>query len=94
MNITLSAPAETVQTVRQWAAGANTSLNQFIRDALEDKAKAIQAERDRKADEFVRLMESLPPIHMPPGWKFDREEANFRDMKCLHYGEPETGPQP
>ena len=77
MNITLSAPAETVQTVRQWAAGANTSLNQVIRDALEEKAKAIQAERDRKADEFVEFFRTHT-VHMPPGWKFNREEANER----------------
>ncbi len=91
MNITLSAPEETVRTVRAWAAGAHTSLNRFIREKLEEKARAIQAERDRKADEFDEFFRTLPPIKMPPGWKFDREEANFRDMKCLHYPDAEGG---
>ncbi len=66
MNITLSAPPQTVQIVRQWAEEEHTSLNQYIRDVLEEKARAIKAERRRRAE------------RMPEGWQFDREEANVR----------------
>ena len=77
MNITLSAPDATVLAVRSWAAANHTSLNQFIRDRLEEKAVELQAERNRKADEFVRLIQTVH-IRVPKGWKFDREEANAR----------------
>ena len=77
MNITLSAPDATVLAVRSWAAANHTSLNQFIRDRLEEKVAELQAERNRKADEFVRLIQTVH-IRVPKGWKFDREEANAR----------------
>ena len=77
MNITLSAPDETVHAVRAWAGANHTSLNQYIRDCLDAKAAELQAERNRKADEFSRLIETVH-IRVPEGWKFDREEANAR----------------
>jgi len=77
MNITLSAPPQTVQIVRQWAEEAHTSLNQYIRDVLVEKARAIQEERKRKADDFVRFFQTHS-VRMPRGWQFDREEANAR----------------
>ena len=77
MNITLSAPDATVLAVRSWAAANHTSLNQFIRDRLEEKVAELQAERNRKADEFARLIQTVR-IRVPKGWKFDREEANAR----------------
>ena len=42
MNITLSAPPETIRIVREWAKRENTSLNQFIRDRLEEKARELE----------------------------------------------------
>lgn len=83
MNITLSAPPENVQIVRQWAAQEHTSLNQYIRDVLDQKAKEILEARRKAADEFVARLKTLPKIKMPPGWKFSREEANYRPMKCM-----------
>ncbi len=77
MNITLSAPPQTVQIVRQWAEEEHTSLNQYIRDVLEEKARAIREERKRKADDFIRFFQTHS-VHMPEGWQFDREEANVR----------------
>ncbi len=77
MNITLSAPPETIRIVRQWADEQHTSLNQYIRDCLEEKATDIQRERQRKAEEFKQFLSSLH-VKMPEGWKFDREEANAR----------------
>ena len=52
MNITLSAPSQTIQIVRQWAEGEHTSLNQYIRDVLEEKAHAVMEERKRKAEDM------------------------------------------
>ena len=77
MNITLSAPPQTVQIVRQWAEEEHTSLNQYIRDVLEEKARAIREERKRKADEFIRFFQTHS-VRMPKSWRFDREEANAR----------------
>ena len=77
MNITLSAPPQTVQIVRQWAEEEHTSLNQYIRDVLEEKARAIKEERKRKADDFIRFCQTHS-VRMPKGWRFDREEANAR----------------
>ena len=77
MNITLSAPEETIKEVRAWADANHTSLNRFIRDRLEEKAAEFQAERNRKADEFSRRIETIR-IRVPKGWKFDRKEANAR----------------
>ena len=77
INITLSAPPQTVQIVRQWAEEEHTSLNQYIRDVLEEKARAIKEERKRKADDFIRFFQTHS-VRMPKGWRFDREEANAR----------------
>ena len=77
MNITLSAPPQTVQIVRQWAEEEHTSLNQYIRDVLEEKARAIKEARKRKADDFIRFFQTHS-VRMPKGWRFNREEANAR----------------
>ncbi|MBR1870873.1 MAG: hypothetical protein IJ802_03505 [Kiritimatiellae bacterium] len=77
MNITLSAPPETVQIVRQWAEQQHTSLNRYIRDLLDAKAQDILAERREAARKFASFMDTVR-ITVPPGWKFDREEANAR----------------
>ena len=77
MNITLSASPETIRIVREWAKRENTSLNQFIRDRLEEKARELQEERKRESEDFRAFLNSLHG-HVPPGWKFDREEANAR----------------
>lgn len=77
MNITLSAPPETIRIVRQWADEQHTSLNQYIRDCLEEKATDVQRERQRKAEEFLEFFRTHS-VKMPKDWKFDREEANAR----------------
>lgn len=77
MNITLSAPDETVRAVRQWAGANHTSLNQFIRDRLEEKARQLEEERSRRAAGFSAFLDTVH-VKMPRGWKFSREEANER----------------
>lgn len=77
MNITLSAPDQTVLDIRRWAEESKTTLNQYIRDCLEAKAAELRAARARKAEELVAFLRAHP-VSMPKGWKFDREEANAR----------------
>lgn len=77
MNITLSAPENTVRAVRLWAEEHHTSLNQFIRDSLEEKARQLEEERARKAAGFADFLGTIR-VKMPDGWTFDREEANAR----------------
>ena len=77
MNITLSAPSETIRTVREWAESEHSSLNQYIRDCLEAKANALLQERARAAEGFASFLQSVH-VTMPKGWRFNREEANER----------------
>ena len=82
MSITLSVPPAIVQEVREWAEAHGTSLNQYIRDLLEAKANEERAARKRRVDEFFEFIEKNT-VHVPEGWKFSREEATERKMKCL-----------
>lgn len=83
MNITLAAPPNVIQNVRMWAEDQGTSLNAYIRDLLIRKDKEIRAERKAFADKFLEFAKNNT-VHAPAGWKFSRDEATFRDMKCLH----------
>lgn len=71
MSITLAVPPAIVEEVRSWAKENGTSLNQYIRDCLEQKAKEIQAQRKSNADRFMELTEKCM-IRVPKGWKFNR----------------------
>ena len=82
MNITLSAPPTVIQEVREWAEENGTSLNDYIRDCLDMKAAEIKAKRLTQAQEFYEYA-MAHPIKVPKGWKFSREEASERKMKCL-----------
>ena len=81
MSITLSIPPAVVQEVREWAEENGTSLNQFVRDCLEAKCAEIRDAQKRKAREFKAFMESLPVVHAPKDWKFDRERDGHREIK-------------
>ena len=82
MNITLSAPNEVVSAVRAWAEQNGTSLNEYIRDCLEYKAGEIKSARLKRAQEFYEFA-MAHPIKLPKGFKFDREEAAERKMRCM-----------
>lgn len=71
MSITLSIPPAVVQEVREWAESAGTSLNQYVRECLENKAEEIRSARKSNADRFLELTEKSM-IKVPKGWKFDR----------------------
>ncbi len=78
MSITLSIPPAIVQEVRAWAEENGTSLNQYIRNCLEAKAREIGELRSRKAREFKSFLLNLPPGGLPEGYKFNRERDAIR----------------
>ena len=74
MNITLSVDEEVVRKAREKAERLGTSVNQLVRDYLENLAG--RAEPESVAEEFKRL--SLLSKGDSKGWKFNREELHDR----------------
>lgn len=74
MNITLSVDDDVLQRARQRAQSLGTSVNQLIRDYLEDLSG--KPDRDQDAAEFERL--SRLANGNSQGWKFNRDEAHER----------------
>jgi hypothetical protein len=74
-NLTLSADATLIEKARREAARRGKSLNQLIRDYLEELA----GERSPAATEFDRLRElsALATGHRG-AWRFDREDLHER----------------
>jgi hypothetical protein len=75
MNITLSVDEQTVEKARRVAQAMHKSLNQLVREYLEQLAGQDQAERD--AEEFRRLSGQGEP---DPDWKFNRDEIYDRKI--------------
>ena len=74
MNITLSVNDEVVLKARKRAEFLGTSLNQLVRDYLEQLAGTTDS--NRGADESERLSQLTQGNSK--GWKFNREEAHER----------------
>ena len=74
MNITLSVDDEVVRLARLRADQMGTSVNQLVRDYLEQLAGKEDAAKI--AAEFVRL--SALTQGDSKGWKFNREEVHER----------------
>ena len=74
MSITLSVEDEVVESARQRAKALGTSVNQLVREYLEQLA----GKRDPAADaaEFEKL--SRLANGNSHGWKFDRDELHER----------------
>jgi hypothetical protein len=75
VNITLSADKEIIEKVRKYAAQRGTSLNQIIRDYLEQLTNL--SDIDKYADEFAKLAVEKGGAS-PSDFVFDREEAHTR----------------
>jgi hypothetical protein len=73
MNITLFVDEQTVARARRVAQAMHKSLNQVIREYLQQLAQQDQAERD--AEEFRRLSGQGKP---DPNWQFNRDEIYDR----------------
>ena len=74
MNVTLSVEDEVVRRARHTARSMGTSLNQIIRDYLEELAGRSSAEDDVRE---VRELSTRSDGHSR-GWKFDRQEIHER----------------
>ena len=74
MNITLSIDERVAEQARKAASAMGKSLNQAVRDYLEQLAGAQQLEAELLA--FERSALGTPG--RLNGWKFDRDEANRR----------------
>jgi cell fate (sporulation/competence/biofilm development) regulator YlbF (YheA/YmcA/DUF963 family) len=77
MNLTLSVDDQTVAQARRVAQAMNKSLNQVIREYLEQLARRDQAERDFA--EFRALSEQHEGKSQE-GWKWNREEIYDRKI--------------
>ena len=74
MNITLSADAQTVEKARMAAQRMGKSLNQAVRDYLEQLAGSADRSQDW-ADFSHRCLDAKGQLQ---GWRFNREEAHER----------------
>ncbi len=74
MNITLSVDDKVVTKARRRAEALGTSVNQLVRDYLEQLAGKTDPQSG--AQEFARL--SRLAKGDSKGWKFNREEAHER----------------
>jgi len=74
VNITLSIDERVAEQARAAAATMGKSLNQAVRDYLEQLAGAQQLAAELQAFEASAL---ASPGQLQ-GWKFDRDEANAR----------------
>jgi hypothetical protein len=74
MNITLSADAQTVEKARLAAQRMGKSLNQAVRDYLEQLAGSADRSQDW-ADFSQRCLDTNGQLQ---GWRFNREEAHER----------------
>jgi replicative DNA helicase len=75
MNITLSVDERVAENAREAARKMGKSLNQAVRDYLEQLAG--QDRRQQECDEFIKRCLSGGGGRLS-GWKFNREEANAR----------------
>ena len=74
MNITLSVDERIADQARQAASAMGKSLNQAVRDYLEQLAGSQQLSAELCAFE----QSALSSPGRLAGWKFDRDEANRR----------------
>jgi hypothetical protein len=74
VNLTLSVDDETVQKARRRAEAMGKSVNQMVREYLEQLAG--KPDLNAIADEYLEL--SRNPKGNSSGWKFNREELHER----------------
>jgi hypothetical protein len=74
MNVTLSVDDEVIQEARRRAEAMGTSVNQLVREYLEQFAG--KTDPGANATEFERLSRSTQGNSR--GWKFNREELHER----------------
>lgn len=86
MNLTLSVDGAVLEKARERARAMGTSVNQLVRDYLEQLAGNDRVERDM--EEWRRL--SAEATGDRGGWKFNREEIydRYDRAEARRRGEP------
>lgn len=74
MNLTLSIDDLVIENARRHAKALGKSVNQLVREYLEQLAG--NSDRERLLQEFREI--SKHPIGHSKGWKFNREEIHER----------------
>jgi antitoxin MazE len=75
--------------VSRWGNSLAIRIPAAVVDALELKEgdevevaiagdRRVEVAREDRRAEAIRRMRALARINLPPGWKFDRDEANER----------------
>ena len=77
MNITLAVDEQTVAKARRVARAMNKSLNQLVREYLEQVASRDQVERDIAA---FRALSEQHAGKSPSDWKWNRDEIYDRKI--------------
>ena len=77
MNLTLSADEQLIKRMREVAARRGSSMNQMIRDYMEEVTES--GDQHSKADAFAQLAREHAG-ESPPGFRFDREDAHHRGI--------------
>ena len=84
MNITLSVDDAVIEEARRRAEKLGTSVNQLVREYLENFVNQSDAARD--AEEFERL--SRTSGGNSHGWKFNRDEIYDERLGILRHEHP------
>lgn len=77
MNITLSARDELIEQAREYAREHGTSLNQLIRDHLEQLVGATP--RDQAAEEFVAVARDMAGDSSPAGGAWSGRDGLYAE---------------
>ncbi len=88
VNITLSIDERLVARARERADALGKSLNQLVRDYLQQVVGANDPQRSM--DEFRRLS----GLGDPKGWRFDRDEIHQRGSHGRQINERENNNEP
>ena len=75
VNVTLSADADLVRRAREYAAAHSTTLNQLVREHMEQLTGSLS--REDAASEFERLARTCAG-RSAEGYHFDRDSAHDR----------------
>ena len=77
MSITLSIPPAVVQEARAYAAENGTTMSRMIREYFSRLVMPKPDDRDGGNCRFLELAQSAH-VHLPKGWRFDRNECYER----------------
>ena len=81
MSITLAMEPEMIRKAKTYAAANGTTMSRMIREyfaiLVNEKAEPVPS----RSQAFRDLVKTAS-LRSPKGWKFDRDEANSRDLSA------------